>query len=165
MNTLGEKIKYLRKQKDITQEKLAELINSTRPAVAKWETNAVYPPPEMIKGIADFFGVTTDYLLGRTITMEVQVHNNPNGYGGGDPRLLADKLNETGRRRDHIQKQLMQAGPPAEWMDRDILIDYLISEDFDRLDEEQCYALIRTHLKVVFVYPDREPEVKLKVSN
>ena len=83
---------------------------------------------------------------------------------------MADKLNETGRRRDHIQKQLMQAGPPAEWMDRDILIDYLtkikkISEDFDRLDEEQCYALIRAHLKVVFVYPDREPEVKLKVSN
>ena len=64
MNTLGEKIKYLRKQKGITQEKFAELINSTRPAVAKWETNAAYPPPEMIKSMAEFFDVSADFLLG-----------------------------------------------------------------------------------------------------
>ena len=73
MNTLGEKIKYLRKQKDITQGKLAELINSTRPAVAKWETNAAFPPPEMIKSIADYFGVSTDYLLGRTLIPYIEI--------------------------------------------------------------------------------------------
>lgn len=39
--TLGEKIKRLRTEKGITQESLAEKVNVSRSAIAKWETNSV----------------------------------------------------------------------------------------------------------------------------
>ena len=63
--TLGEKIKYLRKQKKITQEELAKTIGAVRGTLANWEIDVASPDKEMLIKIADFFKVTTDYLLGR----------------------------------------------------------------------------------------------------
>lgn len=60
---LGEKIILLRKQKGITQEKLAEVINVTRQTISKWELNQSTPDLEYLAAISEYFGVTTDYLI------------------------------------------------------------------------------------------------------
>lgn len=64
MNNIGENIRKLRKEKDITQEKLAQRLNISVPAISKWERGECLPDVTLIIPIASFFGVTTDELLG-----------------------------------------------------------------------------------------------------
>ena len=64
----GEKMKNLRKKRDLTQEQLAEHLGVSFQAVSKWETNAAYPDISLFPVIANFYGVTTDELLGVDIT-------------------------------------------------------------------------------------------------
>ena len=61
----GKTIQELRKQKNITQEQLAAELGVTAAAVSKWENNYSLPDILMLCALADFFGVTTDELLGR----------------------------------------------------------------------------------------------------
>lgn len=63
-----KKLKELRSKKDISQAELARSLGMSQQAIAKWETEKATPDPEMLIKIADFFGVTTDYLLGRDET-------------------------------------------------------------------------------------------------
>lgn len=65
MSTLGDKVKYLRGRKNITQKELSNILNVPRDTVANWEVNRGTPNIDMISAIADYFSVTTDYLLGR----------------------------------------------------------------------------------------------------
>ena len=58
------KIAELRKSKGISQEQLAELLNTSRQAVSKWERGESYPDIDRLKDLAVFFGVSIDYLLG-----------------------------------------------------------------------------------------------------
>lgn len=60
---LGQKIKSLRKQKNISQEVLAQVLGVTFQAVSKWETGAAMPDVAMIPAIAGFFEVSTDELF------------------------------------------------------------------------------------------------------
>ena len=60
---IGEKIRELRKHKDITQEQLAEFLSVTNQAISKWESENGYPDIEYIVPIADYFKVTIDYLF------------------------------------------------------------------------------------------------------
>ena len=60
----GETIKKLRRQKDMTQEQLAEYLNISTQAVSRWETNSSLPDITLIPMIANIFDVTTDMLLG-----------------------------------------------------------------------------------------------------
>ncbi|MDD4774663.1 MAG: helix-turn-helix transcriptional regulator [Eubacteriales bacterium] len=60
---IGEKIKSLRKKREITQEQLAVYLNISFQSVSKWECGDAYPDITMLPKIAMFFGVTTDELL------------------------------------------------------------------------------------------------------
>ena len=61
---LGETIKKLRRQKDITQEQLAEYLNISSQAVSKWETDLSLPDITLIPMLANIFDVSADVLLG-----------------------------------------------------------------------------------------------------
>lgn len=60
---IGEKIKALRKAKNISQEALAKVLGVTFQAVSKWETNTTAPDVTLIPSIASFFGVSIDELF------------------------------------------------------------------------------------------------------
>lgn len=60
---LGEKIKELRKKKDISQEVLAQYLGVTFQAVSKWENGTTMPDVAIIPAIASFFDVSTDELF------------------------------------------------------------------------------------------------------
>lgn len=62
--TIGNTIKCLRKEKDITQDELADILNVSYQSVSRWETGVCYPDMELLPVIAEFFGVTVDNLLG-----------------------------------------------------------------------------------------------------
>lgn len=61
---IGETIKRLRKERDITQEEFAQVIGVTCQSVSRWEIGNCYPDIELIPAIADFFGVSSDMLMG-----------------------------------------------------------------------------------------------------
>jgi len=62
--TLGERIKRLRKSKGKTQEQVAAALLLNRRAVSSYEKNEREPNLETIVLLARYFHVTTDYLLG-----------------------------------------------------------------------------------------------------
>lgn len=60
---LGEQLKKLRKEKQITQEQLAEVLGVSYQSVSRWELGACYPDMELVPSIANYFGVTIDQLF------------------------------------------------------------------------------------------------------
>lgn len=60
---LSERIRDLRKQKGLSQEQLAEMLDVSRQAVSKWEGGQSSPDLDKITTISELFGVSTDYLL------------------------------------------------------------------------------------------------------
>ena len=61
---IGENIKRLRQAKNITQERLAEYLNISAPAISKWERGETLPDITMIVPLASYFNVSSDELLG-----------------------------------------------------------------------------------------------------
>lgn len=61
----GENIKNLRIHKGINQVQLALHLGVTKQSVSNWENENIQPSIDTLIKIADFFDVTTDYLLGR----------------------------------------------------------------------------------------------------
>ena len=62
--TLAENIRSFRKQRRLTQERLAEVLGVTTGAVYKWESGQSVPELELIVEMADFFDTSVDVLLG-----------------------------------------------------------------------------------------------------
>lgn len=63
---LGERLKKLREENGFTLEYVAGHLNTTKTSIARYEKNDREPKSEMISALADFYNVSTDYLLGRT---------------------------------------------------------------------------------------------------
>lgn len=64
MTHLNERIKNLRKHKDLTQEQLAEFLGVSPQAVSRWETGTTCPDIAVLPQLAELFGITVDALLG-----------------------------------------------------------------------------------------------------
>lgn len=62
---LNERIKELRNSKKMTQVELAKALGLTKQCISNWENDNVLPSVDMLCKLADFFSVTTDYLLCR----------------------------------------------------------------------------------------------------
>ena len=62
---LNERIKELRPAKRMTQVELANSLGLTKQCVSNWENDNVVPSIDMLVKLADYFCVSTDYLLGR----------------------------------------------------------------------------------------------------
>lgn len=60
------RIKELRLENGYTQKELAEKLKTTNSAICDWEKGRSQPDLQMLSEIADVFGVSVDYLLGRT---------------------------------------------------------------------------------------------------
>ena len=58
-------LRNLRKANHVTQRHLADSLYIDCSTVTKWETGKAIPSPETLNKIADYFGVSVDYLLGR----------------------------------------------------------------------------------------------------
>ncbi|MCP4131256.1 MAG: helix-turn-helix transcriptional regulator [bacterium] len=61
--SLGSKLKQLRKDNDLSQEKLAEKLDTVKSHVGRYENDKTIPSADMVKRIALAFSVSADYLL------------------------------------------------------------------------------------------------------
>lgn len=56
----------LRKEKGLTQVELSKILHVNQTTTSKWELDLAIPDPVMLKQLSSFYGVSVDYLLGRT---------------------------------------------------------------------------------------------------
>ena len=63
---LGSRLKKLREEKGLSQVKLAKALSISNVMISRYENNRRTPDYATLNKLADFYGVSTDYLLGRT---------------------------------------------------------------------------------------------------
>ncbi|MCL2556742.1 MAG: helix-turn-helix domain-containing protein [Firmicutes bacterium] len=65
MNIFAQRLVELRTQSDFSQRDLSKEISIPQSTIANWESGRFEPSFDTLIKIADYFDVTTDYLLGR----------------------------------------------------------------------------------------------------
>ena len=70
---MGDKLKSLRIEKNLTQKQVADRIGLAISAVSSYESDTRYPSYDVLVKLARIFHVSTDYLLGITNTRNIDV--------------------------------------------------------------------------------------------
>jgi len=65
MKLFGDRLKQMRLEKDVQQKEIALLLGITKSTMSLYEAGKVKVPPDKLQKLAEFFGTTTDYLLGK----------------------------------------------------------------------------------------------------
>lgn len=71
--TLGEKLAYLRRKNNYTQEQLAGMLEVSRQSISKWESNLAYPETKQLIRLGKLYECSMDYLLRDEIESEQEV--------------------------------------------------------------------------------------------
>ena len=71
MANFAERIRTLRSEQNITQDALGKIVGVKRYSVYGYEKGNHFPEVPVLIALADYFGVSIDYLLGRTDNPEV----------------------------------------------------------------------------------------------
>lgn len=66
MEIFSIRLKRLRKEREKTQEDMSKLLHIQRSTYGEYERGKIMPPVSKIKVLADYFGVSVDYLMGNT---------------------------------------------------------------------------------------------------
>lgn len=102
-----ERFRYLRQSKNLAQSQLANLIGVDRSTISSYESNIRQPSLDTLSRIADVFGVSTDYLLGRTDSL---------GFDSlalnGEEKALVYKLAFALSKKNLQLRQLQEEGYP-----------------------------------------------------
>lgn len=69
---IGKKILELRKQKNLSQEQLANELNVSRQTVSKWENDIILPDLDNVVQLSRFFEISVDDLLGNSTTKNIE---------------------------------------------------------------------------------------------
>lgn len=76
LRMFGDIFKELRLEKKMSQDKIAEELDVSQGLITKWESHQSTPAPEMLDYIADYFNVSTDYLIGRSKYRNIELNNS-----------------------------------------------------------------------------------------
>ncbi|WP_414632255.1 helix-turn-helix domain-containing protein [Clostridium sp. UBA1652] len=117
---LGDRIKQLRKQQKITQVQLAEAVGLKQSSIGMIESNKNGASSEKLKEIAEFLGVTVDYLLSDE---EKNTENNNLEYklNKKDKKDISKALSETLEQLQENQEGLMFDGEPIDEETKELL--------------------------------------------
>lgn len=72
----SERLRLLRSEKNLTQEEIARIFNISRQAYANWEAKRSEPDIEMLLKLSNYFGVSIDYLCGKT-DIKDEIYKDP----------------------------------------------------------------------------------------
>ncbi len=91
MDGFGERLRKLRKNVDITQAELADIVGVVPSAIGKYERLPhSFPSVEALVKLADYFNVSIDYLLKGIQTVPAAVENNISGQLSNSPLIQAN---------------------------------------------------------------------------
>jgi len=104
---VSDRLRQLRKEKDISQEVLAKILQVSPSTIGMYEQGRRIPDTDKLNRIADYFNVSTDYLLGRTDirkasapedNLTIAAHHNGN-------RWTQEELDEIERFKEYIKSK------------------------------------------------------------
>ncbi|MGX7031294.1 helix-turn-helix domain-containing protein [Vagococcus zengguangii] len=78
---MNHKLKQLRLEKGLTQEKLATILGISKGAISKWETGASFPDISLLPVIANFYGCTIDDLFESQEISQAAVNDSYKNWG------------------------------------------------------------------------------------
>lgn len=99
--SVSKQLIHLRNVKGISQEELASLMNVTRQAVSKWETDQTLPDSEKIIRLSEIFGVTTDYLLKGKESDPIDIYSQHDSKAGANMSVEVTEI------LDNVQEMSM----------------------------------------------------------
>lgn len=67
MSSFAQRLRRLRKSRNLTQEALAEILDVSKSCISQYERTLSMPGPDILCHLSQYFGVSTDYLLGNQI--------------------------------------------------------------------------------------------------
>lgn len=97
MSNFSERLKFLRKERDYTQDQLANFLGISRSSLAMYEQGRRNPDFETLEAMADIFNVDIDYLLGKKDTSTILEIS----LATGEIELIKSfrELNENGKQK------------------------------------------------------------------
>jgi transcriptional regulator with XRE-family HTH domain len=78
MDLFSDRLKNLRKEKKKTQQNIADLLKIRRSTYGEYERGKIIPPMDKIKTLADYFGVSTDFLINNVNTEKQEIDASDN---------------------------------------------------------------------------------------
>lgn len=101
MTTIGERIVFLRDEREISQKELAEKLNITAATLSRYENNIYEPKVEILKDMCKILETTSDFLLGFTQSFQIPDTSNSPKITPMEYRIIKyyRKLNSTNRTR------------------------------------------------------------------
>lgn len=102
------RIKDLRIENGLTQKELAKILHSSDKNIWAYENGVASPPIDILIAYANYFGVSTDYLLGRTDELGAVITPFPpsDDYTDEEKKLIADYRELTPPLKRMIQETL-----------------------------------------------------------
>ena len=104
------RLKSLRNEKSLTQKELGQIVGLSQQTIGHYEVGRAHPDHETLQQLAGHFGVTTDYLLGRTEERNESLASDPSG------RELEEFLRQSNVKFD---------GAPLDDEDKEDIINFL----------------------------------------
>jgi len=139
IDRFAQRLKALRKEHGITQQQLADGVGISKGGLSYYENAGRTPDISILERFADYFGVTTDYLLGRTNAQtpkaKLQAVCNHTGLSDKSVNLLAELKENSPAQLRVIDFLLEQAAG-----DMDIVYDL---NDTDNYDGSILNAVVR----------------------
>jgi transcriptional regulator with XRE-family HTH domain len=114
----GTRLKALREDMELSREELASKLGTSYHSIAKYETNNRFPDKDGLSKMADFFNVSTDYLLCRTNVKNI----DPTVLTSEDQKDIKDRL-ESIKKDLESSKGLMFNGDPLSQDSIDSLLE------------------------------------------
>lgn len=103
---IGQIVRNLRKQKRISQTELAKILHVSQQTITAWETGKAEPSSSAVSNLADYFNVTTDYLLGRP---EKQTESRQQTISEAIETAMANDGKELDQHDKDVIKSLIEA--------------------------------------------------------
>ena len=124
--TIGQTIKKLRKNADMTQEELAEMLSISSQAISRWETDSAMPDISLLPSLCNIFNVSADELLGIDIVKQDEEIN--------EIRKEADEKSSRGYFKEArgILEDGLRKFPKSYLLMHDLM--YVASEQSDDID-------------------------------
>lgn len=144
--TLGQKLKEIRKKFGLSQENLAEIMNVSRQAITKWESDEGLPDVSNLQQLSKVFNLTVDYLLDNdnslpSLSMKKELDKekyemNQKGY----KQILSDYYAEPWEIYELLRSENKSK---LAWIVSDWIIGAGAMETIDSLNDTTPYYLIK----------------------
>lgn len=125
---LSERLKYLRREKKLSQAALAEAIGVGQSSIASYERDERKPSYEVLCLLADYFDVSTDYLLGRTDVPHMYAHGAVD-VQGNSWQIFSNAKDLSPESREQVERQIQGAMED----DQQVILQCSSQDDLEKL--------------------------------